>query len=129
MTYRDYFCIFEVLVFTSGSLVLLLHYFCVEPFYKLLKPKTEMGVFCLFQFMYYYFLSILSVVVEVIFGGFVNADKMPSYELFTTFNVLMIALIVFVSILAGIYKFFVFLGNKHNDIVLKRKGTLTDERN
>lgn len=122
MTYREYFCIFEVLLFTIFSVLLLLKYFCIEPVYKWLSPKTDLGIASLFVCLWFYCLSIGTIIIEVIFGGTTNADGVHSYELLTFFNVMPVIFIIFGIILRALYLFVKLLHNKHENIVQHRKG-------
>lgn len=127
MTFRDYFCIFEVVVFTIGTVLFLMKYFCINPGYKLLTPGTDKHGFWLFVFMMYYSMSVLSVLIEVLLGGHVNENGLTFYELITFSSVIPLL----VGICYGVYRVLksciIMLNNKHTEIYNKRIGKTNEE--
>ncbi|MED6536183.1 hypothetical protein [Escherichia phage BF17] len=121
MSYREIFSIITIIVFSLGSLIWLLYYFCVTPVYNMLNSvRSDVGIVSFIIFMAYYMLSITGLVLVVIFDLGPNQDGMEMWELITMFACMIPAFGVCAGVFYGLCKGVNYLKNIHNTIRKKR---------
>lgn len=124
MTYRDYFCIFEIAVFALGSVWLLLYYFCINPVFNWVRraEQSSAGQIAVVLGMTYYMFAVASVVIEVIFGGMDGDDGATFYGFVTFFSVLIPCGALIITAFYWLYRGVKKLESIHVDMRSKRMG-------
>lgn len=121
MSYREVFSIISIIMFSAGTLIWLLYFFCINPVYNMLcNIKSSTGYMTFMIFMGYYCLSILGVFFVVIFDLGPNKDGLQMYELITMFGCMIPTALMFVAIGSGCIKLYNYLKSIHHYIHNKR---------
>lgn len=121
MSYREIFSIISIIMFSTGTLVWVLYFFCVAPVYNMLcNIKSSAGYITFMVFMGYYCLSILGVVLVVMLDVGPNRDGLKMYELLTMFGCMIPTALMFVAIGGGCIKLYNYLKSIHHSIHNKR---------
>lgn len=121
MTYRDWFCIIQILIATAGTLVVLMYYFCVGPVYRFINSDQPWWIVTLFFLCCLYYVgSIISVVIEVIFGGIGNSDGGEWYIFYSVLAAIPFCLAICGFVLYIINLILGFFGMLHGKIKQKK---------
>jgi hypothetical protein len=121
MSYREIFSIISIIIFSTGTLVWILYFFCVNPVYNLLSNiKADLSFIYFMCFMAYYCLSVCGVVLVVIFDVGPNGDGMEMHELITMFGCMIPTALLLITIGYGIHRGVNYLKSIHESICKKR---------
>lgn len=121
MTYRDWFCIAQILIATAGTVVLLMYFFCVGPVYRFMNTDQPWWIVTLTMTgLLYYIGSIISVLIEVVFGGINSGTGEEWYIFYTVLSAIPLALAIVGFVLYIVHLILNFFGMIHEKIKHKK---------